>query len=176
MSCGRCCRCPAFVVRSHCYPRLKYLKWIPAQVRVTRYHISCLYTVYTCIYIYIHIHILFQHEAFQYLPWHYPTHPPGTKDAAPIFACLLCASAQNPVVVRALWVEPRHWVNAGWVSLWHPATAGDCWVQLGKGLTRRLSKSLANHGNQAAHPLSIEAGNFLVASRVWTKIPRFRRI
>lgn len=86
--------------------------------------------MYTCIYIYIHvyIHILFQHEAaitacsrafpsFQYLPWHYPTHPPGTKDAAPIFACLLCASAKTPVVVRALWVEPRHLVNAGWVCL-----------------------------------------------------------
>lgn len=139
---------------------------------------------------------------------------------------------KTPVVVTALWVEPRHWVHqAGWVSLlgwiirietgtvhplpsmflvpptktkkqcwthlpswkalnkpfvattqpqrgpiWHPAKAGDCWVQLGKGLTRRLSKSLANHGNQAAHPQSIEAGNFLVASRVWTKIPRFRRI
>lgn len=70
-------------------------------------HIMSIYCVYMYIYIYSYIHILFQHEAaitacsrafpsFQYLPWHYPTHPPDTKDAAPIFACLLCASAQNP--------------------------------------------------------------------------------
>lgn len=53
--------------------------------------------------------------------------------------------------------------------IWHPAKAGDCWVQLGKGLTRRLSKSLANH--------EVNWGwYFLVASRVWTKIPRLRRI
>ena len=42
----------------------------------------------------------------------------------------------------------KHWRSPSWPTtqprpIWHPAKAGDCWVQLGKGPTRRLSKSLA---------------------------------